>query len=292
MGSKPKVWLEAQDGVRWLFKERHRPQTGDDWSEKVAAEVADALGIPHATVELARRDGKRGIITRDLVNEQDASELVLGNSLLVQLDPDYPTENRYHVVEHTVDRVYAILDQPFMELPRGTPNTPALQSSSDVFTGYLMLDALLGNTDRHHENWAILQMAPHEADRRAILCPSFDHASCLGHNLLDTERHERMSSRDRNRTVAAFVRSAKLRSALYRDPADDKPLSPRNAFLTAAQRCPEAASYWLKCLAGVPIARLTDIVNGVPDEIMTDVCRRFVSDVLSENRANLLSGNV
>ena len=207
MGSKPKVWLSADDGVRWLFKERHRAHTGDDWAEKVAAEVAAVLNIPHATVNLAHRGGKRGIVTRDLVWEVGGQELVLGNSLLVEADSAYPTANRFHVAEHTLDRVYALLAQPFIRLPAGCPDSPALQAAPDLFTGYLMLDALLGNTDRHHENWAIIQMSSQDSKRVAVLCPSFDHASCLGHNLHDEERHDRLTTRSANRAVSAYVRS-------------------------------------------------------------------------------------
>jgi hypothetical protein len=290
MGSKPKVWLAADDGVRWLFKERHRPHTGDDWAEKVAAEVADALGIPHATIELAHRSGKRGIVPRDLVWEMGGQELVLGNSLLVEADPAYPTANRFHVAEHTLDRVHAILTQPFIGLPASCSASPAVQSASDLFTGYLMLDALLGNTDRHHENWAILQMSPQDSARVAVLCPSFDHASCLGHNLQDKERSERLTTRDVNRQIAAYVRSPKVRSALYRSQADGKPLSPLGAFRAMAERCPGAAGFWMDRLSETPVEKLTDLVAGVPGEIMSDVCRRFVCEMLAENRRNLVNG--
>lgn len=38
LGSKPKFWVLLGD-ERWLFKEA-RPATGEDWAEKVAAEIA------------------------------------------------------------------------------------------------------------------------------------------------------------------------------------------------------------------------------------------------------------
>ncbi len=286
MGSKPKVWLEAKDGIRWLFKERHRLHTGDDWAEKVAAEIAGVLGIPHATVELAHRDGKRGIITRDLVQELGGHELVLGNSLLVERDSAYPMANRYHVAEHTVDRVHAILAQPFIGLPAGRPGDLEIRTGPDLFTGYLMLDALIANTDRHHENWAILQMKPKNFNRVAVLCPSFDNASCLGHNLRDDERCDRLMSRDRNRRIAAFVRSSKVRSALYRSRTDKKPLSPHGAFLAMSESSPRAAKCWLMRLSEIPIDKLTDIVSVVPGEIMSEVCRDFTGEMLAENLAN------
>ena len=108
MGSKPKVWLKVPESKPprfWLFKERHRVHTGDDWAEKIAAEVASALAIPHAVVELASRNGKRGIISRDLVSELGGQKLTTGNELLLETDPKYPSANRYGVAAHTIDRV-------------------------------------------------------------------------------------------------------------------------------------------------------------------------------------------
>lgn len=48
--------------------------------------------------------------------------------------------------------------------------------------GYVTLDALILNTDRHHENWALIRAR--SSDGRLIhrVAPTFDHASSLGRN--------------------------------------------------------------------------------------------------------------
>lgn len=288
MGSKRKVWLEAADRAKWLFKQQHRAYTGDDWSEKVAAEVADLLGVPHATVQLATRRGVRGCIGRDLVGQLGAAELVPGNRLLVEHDPTYPKDDRYYrVSDHTLDRVLAAIGQGFIGVPAGTPDDPAVRCARDVFVGYLLLDALIGNTDRHPENWAVLLFRPVGPERAGVLCPTFDHAACLGFNLADGERAGRLSTRDRGYAVSAYV--LKARSALYRSEADKKPLSPLDTFRAAAGWCPDAARYWLGRLTRIGDEQLTDIVNRVPDVMMTGTARRFASAVLSCNRTNLLA---
>jgi hypothetical protein len=54
-----------------------------------------------------------------------------------------------------------------------------------------MLDALIGNTDRHHENWGlVLQGTSDHQDLR--LAPTFDHASSLGRNETDERREARL----------------------------------------------------------------------------------------------------
>jgi hypothetical protein len=48
LGSKPKFWFRIEgDEQPWLFKFT-RENTGEDWSEKIASEVAKLLGKPAA----------------------------------------------------------------------------------------------------------------------------------------------------------------------------------------------------------------------------------------------------
>jgi hypothetical protein len=112
LGSKRKFWFRHQDGELWLFKYA-RPNTGEHWAEKVAAELAAFLGIPHAVVELARVEGMWGAITRDFTRG-GASDLVHGNELLLEIDPAYPAAETYRVRAHTLDAVQAVLDQKFI----------------------------------------------------------------------------------------------------------------------------------------------------------------------------------
>ena len=56
----------------------------------------------------------------------------------------------------------------------------------DMFCGYLVLDAWVGNQDRHDQNWAALRQTSAPGAMR--LASSYDHASSLGSNLLDEKR--------------------------------------------------------------------------------------------------------
>jgi hypothetical protein len=48
LGTKPKFWFRTEAGDRCLFKEA-RPNTGEDWAEKIACELARLLGLPLST---------------------------------------------------------------------------------------------------------------------------------------------------------------------------------------------------------------------------------------------------
>ena len=215
---------------------------------------------------------------------------MLGNELLQEADPAYPTRDGdyFHLSAHTVERVFTALGAPMIALPSefatvaDANGLAAVRTSAELFTGYLLLDALIGNQDRHHENWGII-----EGPERTELCPSFDHASSFAHNLGDDERNARMETSDKGYTIEAFVRKA--RSALFREAGDRRPLSPLDAFREAGQRSPTARTQWLGRLELVREADLADIVERVPPDRMSPVTKEFVLKFIGVNKRRLLA---
>jgi hypothetical protein len=261
LGSKPKFWFQ-EDGRRLLFKADVRG-TGEDWAELIACHLCQLLKLPHVEYELAVEcDGttplRPGVICENMA--QSPLSLVLGNQLLLELDPDYPTEQRFRVRQHTVDAVREVMTR--LEFPDSEwmPEAiPGVQTAADVFAGYLMLDAWIANQDRHHGNWGAIW------DGRVLrLAPTFDHGSSLARNLLDSEREDRLSTRDRRRTVASFAERG--RSALFGLPTDQRPLGLHAAFLAFAEQVPIAANAWRDRLRNVSGDQIRGIVDQVPPE--------------------------
>src|SRR5262249_6358783 len=156
------------------------------WAEKLGAEIAELLGIPHAKVELAQYSGKRGSVSLDLTDNTKRGDLVLGNSLLVAQDPTYPAKgaNYFRIPQHTAGTIVVALAQGFIGLPVELPAVPEVSDALGLFAGYLLLDAFIANQDRHHENWGVIERS-FMTLREAELCPTFDHASSFAHNLPD-----------------------------------------------------------------------------------------------------------
>ncbi|MGB7159584.1 MAG: HipA domain-containing protein [Tepidisphaeraceae bacterium] len=292
MGTKEKFWFEHTDGNRWLFK-FNRHGHGDDWSERVASEVAGLLGLPRGHVELATFEGRSGVICRDFTRRKELS-LVHGNELLVALvDPQYPKGQNYRVTGHTVERVCSILDQKWIGRPEGFGEVEGIVNATDVFSGYLMLDALVGNTDRHHENWAVVLVPandPPGSVRRYVarLAPTFDHASCLGFNLRDTERIDRMTP-GRNRSVESFADRAV--SKLYLQVDAPKPLSPLEAFAEATRGRARTRKAWIERLRLIADEQFDQIIAPVPAERMSQAARAFAGALLRLNKARIAGLN-
>ena len=179
MGSKRKFWYRpaGDQARRWLFK-YPKSGTGQHWAEKLAAEIARLLGVPRAEVELAEYNETRGSISKSFV--MNDLELVHGNQILLAYNHGYDTtRKKFNQVDHTVTNVFTSLDNAFV-------NDEAKQKAKLLFAEYLVLDAVIGNTDRHHENWGVLRKQ--EEGNWLFLAPSFDHASSLGRELRDDTR--------------------------------------------------------------------------------------------------------
>ena len=206
LGTKPKQWILDPDGNHWLMKfttDNQRSdgtsyRKGDDWSERVANEVAERLGVPAACTELALDRAVKapgyGIISKSVLTPpsddptQIPGELVHGNQLV-------PVEVGRERKGHTIEAIRQALDG--VAAPICIDNQ---LTGWDVFVGYLLLGAVVGNTDRHEENWAVI-------DRAGVrsLAATFDHASCLGFQLEDERRMQHLNTRDRNDTPEAWA---------------------------------------------------------------------------------------
>ena len=181
MGSKPKFWSKPDDeeGL-WLFK---FPQagSGQHWAEKIAAEVAECLGISHAVVELAICGGRQGSVSKSFTEWQ--YQLKHGNEIL-GLTMAYDRDKQFGQSDHTLDNVFRALESAFVR-------RAAAERAKREFAAYVVLDAVVGNTDRHHENWGLL-VEPTPRGPRGFLSPTFDHASSLGRELRDEKRAARL----------------------------------------------------------------------------------------------------
>lgn len=298
LGTKPKFWFSDATGLHCLFKEG-RPNTGENWAEKVCAELCGLLGIPHGHYEFAIWKHHRGVVSPTFVPR--GGRLILGNELLAKFDPDYHGERRVRGQKHTVSRVMAIMRgamrfavkvphgvqtvlRPIpIELPLGYVAPSEIRTVAGMFIGYLMLDALVSNQDRHDENWGLI-LSP---DNRLTLAPTFDHASSLGRNEQDAERSERLKTRDKGRIVERYVERA--RSALYAR-AGEKALTTLAAFEEAA-RLPEvrdAKRHWLGQLEATSLADFQAIFDNVPGSEITKPAREFALKILEINRERLL----
>ena len=275
MGSKAKFWfrMPGEGGESdWLFK-YPRPNTGEHWAEKIATEVAAVLEIPHAEVELAVCQSVRGSISKSFVTANEW--LVHGNECLADLAwthqfldlrvRSYNSQKKYRQSQHTLDIIFGAMED--------------YRWNESEFAEYVVLDAIIGNTDRHHENWRWVM------DRRdpdwLKLAPSFDHASSLGRELTD----ERLESFLKEGRVGAY--SERASGGIYWSEGDRNGPAPLQLVRLAVN---EYQSFFLPCLTKLSVLtseHILRIVNQVPEDRMTKLQRTFAIELMGYNLGQL-----
>lgn len=275
LGTKSKFWYWDENKVSTLFKQG-RPNTGENWAEKISCEICASLDLPHAHYEFAEWGGKEGVISPSFVPK--GGRLILGNELLGTIIEEYEKEKRYLARQHTVSRVIAIASSKVIDVPKEYQVHEHIRNAADVFAGYLMLDALISNQDRHHENWGLLIVKGNLS-----LAPTFDHASSLGRNESDDKRRDILTTNDKGRNIESYVKRAK--SAFFKNSASIKPLSTIDAFTEVVKLCPESAKFWIEQLENIDFEY---IINEVPETLISDIGREFALEILVTNKQRLL----
>lgn len=271
MGTKAKFWFDRN---RRLFKEG-RPGTGENWAEVVAAELADLLGLPHARYSLAEYEERRGVVTESFV--PPGARLILGNELIGFAARE--TINRHTRREaHTIRRLGSLLNLPSIALPAGWDSPRPTFNAADVMSGYLLLDALIANQDRHEENWGFIN------SRGAIyLAPTFDHASSLGRNETDQRRMQKLAANRPDHGMLGYARRARV--PIYDSSGQ---LESCAAFSALARASPDRGQYWRAQLEQIDSGVFTEVLNRVPAGWITEPARSFAAELLKVNRDRIL----
>ena len=159
-----------------------------------------------------------------------------------------------------------------------------LDEAKERMAEYLVLDAVIGNTDRHHENWGILRKRMPKG-WTGMVAPSFDHASSLGRELLDEG-----PGRSRQRILAEGrigQYAEKAPGAIYWDWTDRRGVSPLELVRRGAEAHPETFTRALQMLDKLKEEDLRGIVGRVPAGWMSETSRIFVVELTCYNLKQL-----
>ena len=275
LGSKPKFWF-VHEGENWLFKEA-RENTGEDWSEKVASEIAALLELPTHHTELANWQGRPGSAVRSFLAAK-STVLVHGNELLGGLIANYDKDKQRGQSDHTFDNIVNVIEKLF-------PVDKARREAAFAMVGYLVFDALVGNTDRHHQNWGVILEMGLEGREPSFsfkLAPTFDHASSLGRELTDDSRKRRLQENG----IERYIRNGRGGIFLRSDAGHG--LSPLLVAQMLAQQFPDFFRPWQSRVAELSVNQFSDLLDRVPQERMSDAARSFTYEFLCVSRQLLL----
>lgn len=160
---------------RYLYKRSRKRYPDQFWAEIVAYLVGGLLDVPvpPAYAAVNTRDGDCGALI-EWFYEDGKAEFVAGGQYMQQIMPEY---DRKKGTQHNFRSVQILCEA---------------QEESNIVGGdwrswwceALMFDALIGNTDRHQDNWGYLVYRWRDGRlRRLALTPIFDNGTSLGHEL-------------------------------------------------------------------------------------------------------------
>ena len=278
MGTKRKFWYRRSSlDVDWLFKYPRR-NTGEHWAEKIAAEVANLLGVTHARVELATFSGEEGSTSESFA--RGGRELIHGNQILAGALSDYDKEVKYGQSHHTLDNILLAIERTFLN-----PNTAEIVKRR--FAELLTLDAVIGNTDRHHENWGLLRRRS-GGGWTGMLAPSFDHASSLGRELADEGRRKRTRRRLLAEDSVGPEYVEEGRGGIFWSEKERPHVpSPLGLVRRAYKAYPTLFRTARQKIGRVDEALVRDIVEIIPERWMSPLERQFAVALMCYNMSEL-----
>lgn len=264
-GAVEKYWIEVPELGGCLLK-LEDPSTNGAWVEKITSELAKLMGIPSATYELAQiSDGRKSILSPNYL-PRNWDELSGRNCLDERFgigDYCYSVEN----VLNTIDSLNLVLPE-FLVLPA------QIQSSSDLFAGYLLFDYSIDNFDRHYENWGI--QIDNVSGQKQLL-PNYDNGLGLGFLLFEDElAHSDPASYVLNQT-----------SAFQKSQGRSLPMVEMLAEIITLK--PVAFQAWAERFSLIESKSISELFKQIPDGWMSELAQSFAIELIDFNRKQIQS---
>ncbi len=275
-GVLTKSWYKHPELGLCLFKAATSPRVPipnvrNDWVEKVVYEISKLLDLPTARYEfaLAWNEERQSFVLGSLsVNcLPPGAESIPGGDLLANTLPNYEAG---YPLSYSVENVLKALAQNEVGCPQNWVGIAGIDRATDLFVGYLALDAVCGGVDRHPNNWEVMVV-----DGRLDLVPSFDHGSSLGGNLSESTRA----------TIAASGFAPNLMKSAFWN--NTERVDPIQAFEIAVRLYPQI--FWQQRLKAITPTQIQDIFDRIPEGRITAAAAKFAIDLLAFNRQALAS---
>jgi hypothetical protein len=203
-------------------------------------------------------------------------ELVHGSDLLPGVVLGYDRAKRFRQADHTLE---SILDAVASVIPSGERREEAFQR----LAGFVVLDALVLNTDRHHENWALFRKRGAGGTLHHTVAPSYDHASSLARNEPAEKLESWLADKSLNRAAWYVPRG---HGGIFLK-GEKRGANPVRLVQVAARRWPCYFRPWLDRLRKVEFSAFESIVSRVPAEIMSIPHRKFALALLQHTHQTL-----
>ena len=175
-GASEKIWLiNSETKEKGIFKfpkvKIDGTITGEYWAEKLSTEIGKLIDVKCARVDIGTYKGRIGSMSYNIL-ENKYDNLFEGIYFIQKHYPYYnksKLEDTYSNMKYSIQMIEkSILEDYYFDIRK--------------IYKMIIFDILIGNSDRHHSNWAIKHKKAIENNMIHVtldLCPLYDNGSSL-----------------------------------------------------------------------------------------------------------------
>lgn len=172
----------------YFWKESLPRYPQEFWSEILAYQLAPFFGVRvsvnwPATLKVRGEPPRVGSLAPFLINIEESESLMHGGDLLSRVKPQF---RRKKGEDHSLQLCMFVLTSLDFFDHKGYPHD---------FFRQLVFDALVGNSDRHQDNWGFGFVRDENQTNVRRLLPAFDNGTSLGRELQESKLEELVSDR-------------------------------------------------------------------------------------------------
>lgn len=259
-GSRKKLLAVNNQNEIAMFKyEREDYDCSEACSEKIAYELAKVLGFECAKIDLAYdNEHKIGVLNYFFSNRFTAPH----TDIVAYLNKDSNERNNYY----TVSNIKSVLDD----------------INQDLFNGFIRImifDALIGEQDRHEENWGIT-----EKNGEFYISPLYDNGDSLLREFKNPENARKYYKGIKS--FDAYIERSK--TIIYKENNMEK-YRHFELIQYLFDNFPLLVIPEIEKLKILTDDLIEEIVNKIPDELLTSEHKKYIILYLIKRRNILLS---
>lgn len=262
-GSRVKKLVIDTEGNKAFFKYEGKGYlVSEACSEKMSYEIAKVLGYECARIELAKdNEGILGVLNYLFVDNSNA-ENIEHIDAVSYLNKDNGERSSFY----TISNIKKTLDQLDQNLFIG-------------FIKIMIFDALVGEQDRHEENWGITIVNDHYK-----FSPLYDNGCNLLRNFKDETYAENYYSGKKD--FNAYIRNSK--TIIYKENIQKK-YKHFELIEYLYENYYDIVQRELLNLNKLTDEIINNIVNKIPDELITEKHKEYITNYLKIRRNILLN---
>lgn len=159
------VVINNEDNGIYFFKASYKKEVLDYeyeyWSEIIASQIGGYFGFDVLHYDVAVNNDKMGCLSKSMIDSKRNEALMEGYKLLIAYDQAYDIKNKSL---YTFQLINKALKHGKFDYIHDIVKT-------------IIFDSIIGNGDRHQENWSLIVSANHRYSQ------IYDNGSCLGREI-------------------------------------------------------------------------------------------------------------